>query len=137
MLYRWSCIQSELLCIPIMQLLYIVKSQQYVKKRIQEHIGEVTKLYSKLILPNSRPAAHCTSSTCHSQSTPPTRTSSSLSGTRTQDSYVLPPTYLPRCMVLNDANPPGTNAEPNDAIMMETLQIAHKFDKQPRSNELD
>ncbi len=62
-------------------------------------------MYSKLILPNSQPAAHCTFSTCHSQSTPPTRTSSSLSGTRTQESYVLPPTYTPRCMIINDANP--------------------------------
>ena len=36
---------------------YIGKSQRYTKTRIQEHIGEVTKLYDKLVLSRNR-AAH-------------------------------------------------------------------------------
>ncbi len=87
--YKVSCCASQ-----SCNCFYIGKLQRYVKKRIQEHIGKVIKLYSKLKLPNIRPAAHCTSSTCHSQSTPPTRTSSRSSSTRTQESYDLPLTYL-------------------------------------------
>jgi hypothetical protein len=104
---------------------YIGKSQRYVKKQVQEHIGEVTKLYSKLILPNSRPAAHRISLTCHSQSTPTTRTSLNSSGTRTQDSYVLPPTYPPQCVIINNANPP----EPTQGL---TMQIRRR----PRASDI-
>ncbi len=78
---------------------------------------------------------HCTSLTFHLQSTPPTRTSSSSSGTRTQESYFLPLTYP-----LHDnkrRKPPRANAGPNDEITTKTLQIGHKFNKQPRSNEPD
>jgi hypothetical protein len=87
-------------------------------------------LYSKLILPNSQPAAHCTSSTCHSQSTPPTRTSSSSSGTRTQESYVPPPTYPPRCVIINAANPP----EPMRGLTMQLQWRPCKSDISSMSN---
>jgi hypothetical protein len=37
---------------------YIGKSQRYTKTRIQEHIGEVTKLYDKLVLSRNRASTH-------------------------------------------------------------------------------
>jgi hypothetical protein len=81
-------------------------------------------LYSTLILPNNRPAVHYTTSTCHLQSIPPTRTSSSLSGTRTQEPYVLPPTYPPQCMIINNVNPP----EPMWSLTMQLQWRPHKSD---------
>ncbi len=42
--YKISCLSNGCKCF------YIGKSQQYVKMSIQDHIGEVTKLYAKNIL---------------------------------------------------------------------------------------
>jgi hypothetical protein len=38
---------------------YIGKSQRYVKKQVQEHIGEVARLYGKLILPTNQSQKPC------------------------------------------------------------------------------
>ncbi len=62
-IYKISCLSNGCKCF------YIGKSQRYVKTRIQEHIGEVTKLYAKNIL-----------ITNHSQTTtPPSQTSQTQS----------------------------------------------------------
>ena len=62
--YKISC------NVPNCNCFYVDKSQRYIKTRIQEHIGEVTKLYYKsILLPNhsatTPPLAHLQgSSTC-------------------------------------------------------------------------
>ncbi len=48
---------------------YIGKSQQYVNKQVQEHIGEVVKIYPKTILPTNQQPAHPTSSNPHTSTT--------------------------------------------------------------------
>ncbi len=117
--YKVSCCASQ-----SCNCFDIGKLHWYIKNHAQGHIGEVTKLYSKLILPYSQPAMHCTSSTCHSQLTPPTRTSSSSSSTRTQEYYVLPPTYPPQCTIINYTNPP----EPMMGLTMQLQWRPHQSD---------
>ena len=68
--YKISCKIKDCNCF------YIGKSQRYVKTRVQEHIGEVTKLYNKLILLPNRSAS----------STPPPIPSS---GSSTRSSTLL------------------------------------------------
>ena len=68
--YKISCKVKDCNCF------YIGKSQRYVKTRVQEHIGEVTKLYNKIILLPNRSAS----------STPPTIPSS---GSSTRSSTLL------------------------------------------------
>ena len=59
--------------VPNCKCFYVGKSQRYIKTRIQEHIGEVTKLYNKnVLLPNS----------ASQSSTPPTAPSQHLTSTR-------------------------------------------------------
>jgi hypothetical protein len=46
---------------------YIGKSQRYVKKQVQEHIGEVARLYGKLILPTNQSQQTRHHPSCQSQ----------------------------------------------------------------------
>ena len=49
-----GCVYKITCKVPNCQCFYVGKSQRYTKTRIQEHIGEVTKLYNKhVLLPNS------------------------------------------------------------------------------------
>jgi hypothetical protein len=85
---------------------YIGKSQHYVKKRIQEHIGEVTKLYSNLILQTHRPRrAHHFSQTLQTTTTTLSKSTRFSSAAITQSSSILPPTYPPRCIFINNTSP--------------------------------
>ncbi len=73
---------------------YIGKSQQYVKKQVQEHIGEVAKIYAKAILPtNQQPARRMSSQ-------PQTSTTSSIKlSLNTMDSVHK---SQPLCIIIND-----------------------------------
>jgi hypothetical protein len=85
---------------------YIGKSQRYIKKRIQEHIGEVTKLYSNLILQTHRPRrAHHSSQTLQTTTTTLSKSTRFFSAAITQSSSILPPTYPPHCIFINDTSP--------------------------------
>ncbi len=53
-MYKISC------NVPNCNCLYVGKSQRYIKTCVQEHIGEVTKLYNKCILPPNRNATRST-----------------------------------------------------------------------------
>ena len=49
-----GCVYKIKCKVPNCKCFYVGKSQRYIKTRIQEHIGEVTKLYNKnVLLPNS------------------------------------------------------------------------------------
>jgi hypothetical protein len=62
--YKISCKAPDCNCF------YIGKSQRYVKTRVQEHIGEVTKLYNNIVMKTNRST---------SRSTPPSAPSSGSS----------------------------------------------------------
>ena len=54
-----GCVYKITCNVPDCRCFYIGKSQRYIKTRIQDHIGEVTKLYNKnVLLPNSDLVAH-------------------------------------------------------------------------------
>jgi hypothetical protein len=89
---------------------YIGKSQRYIKTRVQEHIGEVTKLYDKYILCLNRNA---TSPQPNSQATRTTHSSRMISQA-TQDFHDLPePSQSPlTCVIIEDVPSPPPEPRP-------------------------
>ncbi len=87
---------------------YIGKSQCYIKTRVQEHIDDVTKLYSKYILFFNQPQM-----TPNKPSTPQTKSlsCSSILSLKTQASSTnLPPQT---CVIINSNNPPSEPSMPH------------------------
>ncbi len=118
--YKISCKHNNDTC----NCFYIRKSQQYIKTRIQEHIGEVMKLYDKYILcPNQNAMPpHPTS-----QATQTTRSSGVVS-LATQDLDDLPePLQSPlTCIIIKDVPSPPPEPHP-------TLSLRSRL--QPSVNE--
>jgi len=86
---------------------YIGKSQRYVKTRVQEHIGEVTKLYSKYILPSNR-SNQSTRSLSSTQTTDNQSTALISLGSQWPSLPAQPPapiTSPPLCVIIDDAAP--------------------------------
>lgn len=86
-----GCVYKITCKVPNCKCFYVGKSQRYIKTRIQEHIGEVTKLYNKnVLLPNSA-SQSSTPPTAPSQHSTSTRSSTislatqSMSGTSCDD----------------------------------------------------
>jgi hypothetical protein len=98
--YKISCKNESCKCF------YIGKSQRYVKTRVQEHIGEVTKLYDKHILSSNQPNQPL-------RSPPPTQTtdnqSASLISLMTQEKSPAQPSEPneppPLCVIIEDHVP--------------------------------
>ena len=87
---------------------YIEKSQQYVKKRVQEHIGEVARIYANTILPTHQHQQ----STRRTSSQPQTLTTSSIElSLDTQANSVHE--FQPLCVIINDD---ATNRPKEEAL---------------------
>jgi hypothetical protein len=95
------CASANCLCV------YIENSQRYVKKRVQEHICEVTKLYSTLILPTYY--CQTIAPLSQTQTNTDSMNASVSSSTITQNSSILLLTYPPRCII---SNVPTSNSPP-------------------------
>jgi hypothetical protein len=94
--YKILCIANNCNCF------YIGKSQRYIKMRIQEHIGEVTKLYNKhILLPNQ---TTITPPPIQSQGSTNCLSTMSLV-TQSRTSYQDLPQTNPMCVVIEDAPP--------------------------------
>ncbi len=106
--YKTSCLSNGCKCF------YIGKSQCYVKTHIQEHIGEVTKLYAKNIVATNR----------SQMTTPPSRPSQTQSEARSTSSLAIQEETssldsvegtAPLCVVINNTAtntpPPGTDMQ--------------------------
>ncbi len=94
--YKISCNANNCNCF------YIGKSQQYIKTSIQEHIGEVRKLYNKhILLPNQT-----TTTPPPTQLQGSTNCSSTISiTTQSRTSYQELPQTNPMCVVIKDVPP--------------------------------
>jgi hypothetical protein len=118
--------------LPNCNCFYVGKSQQYIKTRIQEHIGEVTKLYNKsILLPNrsatTPPLAHLQgSSTCSS-------TMSLAMQQQSETSYqdpLLSQLANGMCIIIDDAMPPQPpisltiTRAPSDVSDIDQLPVA-------------
>ncbi len=89
-IYKICCCASE-----TCKCFYISKFQQYVKKRIHEHIGDVSKLCSTYILPphcTRRPPASSKSLQTASPIGSRGKSTSARSVAMTQNSLILSPT---------------------------------------------
>ena len=87
---------------------YIGKSQQYVKKWVQEHIGEVARIYANTILPTHQHQQ----STRRTSSQPQTLTTSSIElSLDTQANSVHE--FQPLCVIINDD---ATNRPKEEAL---------------------
>ncbi len=89
---------------------YIGKSQRYVKTRIQEHIGEVTKLYAKNILATNHRSQTTTPPPHPSQTQSEARSTSSLKTQQETSSLDSFEGTLPISVVINNT---ATTAPPN------------------------
>ncbi len=103
--YKISCLSNGCNCF------YIGKSQGYVKKRFQEHIGEVTKLYAKNIIatnhsPMTIPPSH------HSQTQSEARSTSSLGTQEETSSLDSVDSTPPLCIVIKIPQPTPLHPAP-------------------------
>ncbi len=126
-------IYKELSCnVPNCNCFYMGKSQQCIKTRVLEHIGEVTKLYKKsILLPNysatTPPLAHLQgSSTCSSMMSLATQQQSETS----YQDPLLSQLANGMCIIINNAAPPQPpigltiTRAPSDVSNIDQLPIA-------------